>query len=258
MESFKIAIPSLGRFNKLKTLPIANEIVGEDNVFVFLHNDEELSRYQVNYKANYIVTNLPIGIAGQRNAILNHFQDKEKIVMLNDDITEFYELGYGELLPLSPKEIFQRFNEAFSICEKEKAYLWGVYPIKNHFYMSDKIITNGFIIGSVMGIINNSLRFDESFHTKEDYDFTLQNLMKYRKVMRFDNLTMNATHSEKSGGGCSYAYQDGSHKEACEKILKKWGKFVRRNRHREDEIIINTRSFKVPKGIREFLQETGS
>ena len=231
-----IAIPTYQRYDNLLTLKLAEEIVGFDSVYVFFHTEEEKSNYLKNYSIkNTVVTGNPKGISGQRNSILNFFETGSEIVMLNDDIQNFYELR-EELVKLTPDEIRQKFSEAFTLCRKLNRFLWGIYPIKNDFYMKKKINSKAFVIGSTMGIINNVLRFDEDFHSKEDYDFTIQNIIKYGGIVRLDYLCCDAKHQEKTGG-CSYVFKS-HYKKDFARLLYKWENFVRINPRRKHEILL--------------------
>lgn len=237
----KICIPTLNRPNKLLTYELACNIVGKENVYVFFHNDEDKNEYLKNYDIkNWVITNKPRGIAGQRNAILKFFKKGDFIIMLNDDIKGFKKLNSKKKLDsMSNKEIKDFFINAFTNCQFNDCNLWGVYPVPNGFYMKNRINNKGFIIGTCMGIIVEDMIFDESMHTKEDYDYTLQNIIKHKKVLRFDNITCYATHAEKKGGGCSYAYQDGIYNNDFNILCNKWGSLIKINPKRENEILIN-------------------
>jgi hypothetical protein len=114
--------------------------------------------------------------------------------------------------------------------------LWGVYPVKNEFFMKDRINNKSFIIGWIMGIIVNELRFDETMPTKEDYDYAIQNLVKYKKVARFDYLTCNAKYQAK--GGLDYVYGTDKERQAREMLLAKWN-IVKENKNKDNEVYID-------------------
>jgi len=162
----KIAIPTFNR-PMLKSYELAKEIVGEDNVFVFFHNQEDSNQYPQDIK-NRIITNTNKGIGIARNNILTYFEKGEQIIFMDDDITEVNKLQFQELIKLSPQEIKGQFEKCFNICEKNGCYLWGIYPVNNAFFMKNKINNKCFIIGWIMGIVINDLRFYVSdAHHKE-------------------------------------------------------------------------------------------
>jgi hypothetical protein len=235
-----ICIPTLNKPGALTSLELANKIVGEENVYVFFHDETDMKAYKKNYIIkNAVVTGLPRGIAAQRNAILNQFPEDTEMVMMDDDIKNFLRLRGTELVAITPEQSLNELQNCFQTLKNNQAKLFGLYPIKNPFYMSPRINNKGFIIGTVMGIINNPLRFDENLHTKEDYDYTLQNIRVYKKVARFDYLTTDAAHD--TMGGCEYAKRSPQYSKDTDYLLKKWGTWLRPNPRRTNEVLINLR-----------------
>ena len=236
----KIAIPTYRRPNKFLTLKLAEQIVGRENVFVFFHDNEDYEAYKQNYDfLNSIVTNNPRGIAKQRNAILKNFPRDEEIIMMDDDITCFYKLTNGKLRKLSPVECKGEFGACFKITRKENCKVWGIYPVDNDYFMSNKIDDETLLIGCTMGIINNELRYDEELNSKEDYDFCLQNIKKFGKSIRFNYLTSKAKHKQtnEKDGGCAWAYKEWD--KDCKKLLDKWYPIIKPNPKRENEIVLS-------------------
>lgn len=165
--------------------------------------------------------------------------------MLDDDIEGVYRLGTNEHLKKELKKMsgseFKEFSEyAFTLLEKNNIKLWGMYPVYNAFYMDNKINRTGFCIGTMIGIINNELRFDPTLYLKEDYDFTIKNIIKYKKVARFNYITTKADHYNNPGGCCQQRKED-PNKESlyCDRLLAKYPGITRRNPKRENEILIN-------------------
>jgi hypothetical protein len=233
----KIAIPTYNR-PELKSYDLACSIVGEENVYVFFHNQADREQYRADIK-NVVITGLPKGIGGARNAILNYFKQGEEIIMMDDDISEITRLSLFDkkrVIVLKPKEALFEFKLCFDTIKAQKAYLWGVYPVNNAFYMARKVNGKCFIIGWIMGIIVNELRFDEQMPTKEDYDYAIQNIKKYKKVARFDYLSCNAKYQAK--GGLDYVYGTEKEKQAFQMLMDKWEGIVVSNPNRPNEVIL--------------------
>ena len=69
------------------------------------------------------------------------------------------------------------------------------------------------------------LRYDENIPLKEDYDFWLQSIRKYRKTLRFQSYHYMVDHINKTGGVVSYRTKQ--REEEQNKLLqKKWGSRV--------------------------------
>ncbi len=247
--SIKICIPTYSR-NEIKTVKLLSMFDSKD-VYIFPNNyrenlPEEVSKLKEKYPTCQVIGLNTFGIPSARNAILDFFPENDEILMLDDDISEILRLKTdpaklkNTLAELSTLEIKDFFTEAFDTLKKNNAHLWGVYPIDNPFYMKNKLNNKGFIIGTMFGVIKTELRFDEKLKLKEDYDFTLQHILRDKKVCRFDGYTIKAEHYNNDGGCVSQRKENTNlEKECCNYILAKHPRFIKRNSKRDNEILIN-------------------
>jgi hypothetical protein len=63
---------------------------------------------------------------------------------------------------------------------------------------------------------------------KEDYDMTIQQLNKYRKVLRVNKFFYDVKQSEQAGGCADYRNMD-KEKEQLRLLQKKWGSDIVRS-----------------------------
>jgi len=230
----KIAIPSYRR-PIVKTLALLNEF-SRDEIYIFVHDAEDYAKYQINAeRAHIIQTNAPLGIVNQRNFILDYFPEGERILMLDDDIKKILRMFYKRLIVVT--DLRKLFKMGFELCEAKGYKLWGIYPIKNIFFMKMKASERHFIIGTLTGIINNKLRYDQNLKVKEDYDFTLQNIIKFGGALRLDYYTIEAEHYTNKGGCVDYRNEQ-IERECADYLIKKYPKFLRINPKRANEILI--------------------
>lgn len=200
--NFKIAIPSYRRaeilrkntLNALKALSIPDEMIT-----IFVVEDEIDTYRQINPGYNIVVGRK--GLPQQREFIENYFSFGEHIIFMDDDIKSI--VSYYD-------DIKTFFNEAFELCHKENAFIWGIYPVKNEYFMMDckKITTDlKYIVGSMYGIINrpndNDLKLTISSDNgnKEDVERTLLYYVKDRKVIRFNRVRALTKYYGSDGGG---------------------------------------------------------
>jgi len=239
-----LAIPSKNRFNSsFTTINALNYNYSDCYIFVNDSTEEILYKKYFNTlgtNPNIIVTNTS-GISSARNYILKYF-DGDNILMCDDDITGLYRLNKSSsknLIPLSSEEIFDLIGKGFSLLKKNKTKLWGVYPIRNSFFMSDFIVSAGFVIGTFCGVICDykNIKYDTSMKLKEDYDFTLQHIMKYKKIIRFNNICVDAKHYSNSGGCQDYRNLK-EENNSCEILLNRYPQFVKLNPSRPGEILL--------------------
>jgi len=121
-----------------------------------------------------------------------------------------------------------------------KSNLVGVAPTANAFYYNPEkpYKTNAFIVGDMILVMPCDLRFDTNMLLKEDYDYTLKHITKYGRVIRADNILAEFAHRTNRGGAVSY--RTATLEQVCIAYLKKkWGKKIRDNPRRPNEILMN-------------------
>lgn len=203
-----IVIPSYKRssicqqktLTTLKSLGIPKELI---NIFVV---EEDYMDYKDKCNTDYY-GNIIVGIKGlvqQREFINNFYPDGTKIVSMDDDI-ESLDLTMTNYLSAD-----EFFKDAFSLCEKEKSFLWGLYPVFNPFFRkSKKPITTelNFIIGAFFGYINRSnspdleLKLSVENGNKEDVERTILYWKKDGIVIRFNQIGFKTKYYGTDGGG---------------------------------------------------------
>lgn len=228
---YVIAIPSYKRSNILftKTLAtLARHFTANDNtakihkppaIYIFVASDQEKQDYisaSAQYTLNnHLITQLKyiIGVKGlknQRNFICDFFPENQHIVQLDDDLDEILELVIDPNDPrnnrkyrVQPVTHFGEFiKSAFEKCAKQHAYIWGIYPVPNAYFMTPSVTTDlRFIVGPMFGIIN---RHDQRLHLttdeKENVERTLQYFTLDGIVIRFNNITVDTTYFSTVGG----------------------------------------------------------
>ena len=203
--NYKICIPSYGRHEILKneTLnTLAKQNIDIKLIYIFVVEEE----YEI-YKSILPNYNIIIGVKGlvsQREFIHNYFDEGQRLVMLDDDITEID----TSLTPFAKLNDF--IKSAFFDCEDEKSFLWSVYPVFNPFYrLSQKHMTTDlrFCVGTFYGLINRKLQNDLSIKQfvdddeKEDTFRTLLHFIKDGKVLRYNRVGFKTIYYRKDGSG---------------------------------------------------------
>jgi len=152
---YVIAIPSYKRSIILlyKTLNfLERNSINSNLIYIFIVEEDKDEYMQI---PRYLYKELVIGVKGivpQRAFIENYFSEGTNIVSLDDDIQDLIFANPEEEIPLN-----EFFTEAFNLCKKENAFIWGVYPVGNPFYaIRNKWYTTHltFIIGCFYGFIN--------------------------------------------------------------------------------------------------------
>ena len=149
----KFVIPSLARYSiiKKKTLKLLNDYnISKKDIYVFVV-EEEYDKYkeEIGIDINIVVGER--GISEQRAFISSYFNEGEKLVSLDDDISKIYELKNNKLIKL--ESLYKLCDKAFSILGG--VGMVGVYPTDNPYYMSQSVSTDlKFCIGQMRMFYN--------------------------------------------------------------------------------------------------------
>ena len=225
-----IAIPSHNRVDMLKekTLKLLEWLW---EITIFANPKGEADKYRKEFPDIRIVEIEEFSWMGKLRAdILSHYQEWDYILMVDDDIWELKQLTTGKckLRTLDKQAVYQFIYQAFDALQEKGKKLWGVCPTDNPFYMSDKVCNNKFIIWCFMGLIKTDLEFDPEIYWKEDYDFTMQNILCFGWVDRYDYITTDNKYWTTKGG-----LQDTSRANIAQRdiqVLKsKYGSMIKDN-----------------------------
>lgn len=168
-------------------------------------------------------------IVKKRNWILKNIP--RPLIMIDDDVSNmfYWEGRRGDYMGRKmPQELVEEFFErGFEMCEEFGCKMWGVAQnIDNRCFLDFKpfCLTN-IILGPFQGHLDHDLLFDERMGSKDDYDMSLQQLNRYKKIFRWDKFSYEGEQQTNKGGICSFRTQE---KEIawCEAIMRKWGKKI--------------------------------
>lgn len=243
---FLIAIPSYNRSLGIqnKTLRFLNEHgIANERIYIFVNTNEQKEEYEESipkYLYGFIiVTNQEKGIKNVRNFITDYFPLNQKYVSMDDDIISISELCNGKLREVEDLNAF--IERGFSLCEMNGYNLWGIYPTANAFYMKSKDEHSEdlrFIVGSFQGIINQKRHVTLDF--KEDYELSILSYMEDGGLIRFNHICINHSLYLKNGGiGLSQLERFNDNKLASIYLLDRYPEYVRLNKRRDGEILLN-------------------
>jgi len=186
-----IYAPSYKRAKGVKTHRIIKDII------YCVHEFEADDYKKLGYNVEFMPDSVKGNIARVRNYMLdNYIGDKGLIV--DDDLEAVKRWNIKEGKP--KQETINNITE------------W----IEQGFNMSNTVSA------SFMGFLNNELRFDERLPLKDDYDYCLQNLNKYRKILRF-NYACLVKKDHGNLGGCADYRTMSREKDQLKLMQKKWG-----------------------------------
>lgn len=220
-----IVIPSYQRAKILRshTLHFCMEMeIPMDHIYVFLYeNDSQLQEYQYLRDLGVHVIYGPLGLQNMRNFITLYFPPKTQLFHMDDDIQGLYQMRVDTsvedkkkasrypLFELTPFEFHRWITESFEICKSKEIHMFGVYPVRNGYFMKglpECSYNLRFCVGSFWGCLNDHeilIHLEE----KEDVERTLQSFAKYQKILRW-NFISPKTHYYKTLGGMQARHID--------------------------------------------------
>ena len=221
----KIYAPSYKRAAGVKTHLLLPEVIYCVHEF---EADEYISR---GYNVEVMPDTIRGNIARVRNYILKNYI-KDKGLIIDDDIEGLKFWSTENNLPKIKDipDIQEFIEQGFDLCEQFGCRLWGLNIIgdKGSYREYTPFSLTNTVSGSFMGFLNNELTFDERIPLKEDYDYCIQNINRYRKLLRLNYAFMNKRdHGNK--GGCADYRTIAREVEQLELLQKKWGKRIVKN-----------------------------
>ena len=215
--NYTVYIPSKGRAGKVTT----------DKLFldcIIVCPESEEKEYKKYHKKVIGVDDNVKGITQTRNWILNNIDD-EWHIQVDDDALSFHKFEKGKMQTFIDKDrIHKIIDNQFNLCDGWGLKVWGFALCGDYkFYREYKPFGTQAVIGAnIIGIIKNDLRFDARLKVKEDYDYAMQHIAKYKGALRCTKYGIDVIHLTNEGGCVSYRTKE-VEMDAYNILLKKWG-----------------------------------
>jgi hypothetical protein len=208
MSNYIVAIPSYKRENVLatKTLKTLKDGgVPASKIQIFVANAEERDNYEKAVPKD-LYDKIVVGVKGiteQRKFIIKHFPEKQYVVSIDDDVERLEKMKGDKLAKITNVDKF--FKDAHADMTKIGLYIWGIYPVRNPFFMKPNVSTGlKFIIGTMYGFINRhdkSLEPSSKIKEKEDVEQSILYYLKDGGVLRYNHTTIKTKFHSEGGLG---------------------------------------------------------
>jgi hypothetical protein len=166
-----------------------------------------------------------------RNWILRENVDADCVIILDDDCSYIGRYFKAVAHRLNPDELLAFAEHATIMAYDMGVKMWGLNCVydKRSFRETTPHSFVSYIGSPFTAHCKTDLFFDEALSLKEDYDLTLQHLLKYRRVLRFNAYHYNVKQSEQPGGCASYRNLE-EEKRQFDLLQRKWGsRIIRRD-----------------------------
>ena len=155
----------------------------------------------------------------------NLMNDNDAIIMLDDDNKGIGRWENQKYKIYNADELFEFCESLVILCKDFNYYSFGLNCVidKGAYREHTPFSTTKFIGAPFHGIIKgNTCRYDEELPLKEDYDWTLQNLVKYKGILRCNYASYNVKQAEQIGG-CANMRNIKEEERQFLLLQKKWG-----------------------------------
>ena len=218
MDKIKYAVRSYKRHKTIKNKTLSfldHNNIPKKQIYIFV-GENEIDIYKNSLDSEYnIVNGGSRGTAYCDNKITEYFDEDEKIVLMDDDIKEAYELFLREgkeknprndkrLLPSNLRLLdFQLFiKDGFDLLESYNLTLFGMYPVSNSYFMQNTKpieLDLNFIIGRICGFINKK-DIIVNDDCRDDYERSIKHFKNTGGVLRFNHTVCEADTYIGAGG----------------------------------------------------------
>ena len=223
MDKLHIAIRSYKRAGKITSLDLFKDAY----IWVPESQYKDYAKYYDESKIISIPDEEDGNSAKKLNAILNRNKSRW-LLIIDDDLTDICYFEEGVICKLTSENINEMIEHYFQIAEGLNVKLWGLNqnsdPLSYRTYNPVCFLSP--VLAPFSGHINTKLRYDEHIELKEDYDFWLQNIHKYRKTFRVNKYFYKHHHGSGISGGL-LGTRSMDYETLCfERLQKKWGSKV--------------------------------
>jgi hypothetical protein len=181
----------------------------------------------------------PGSLVGARNLALDRaFGHGQACVQVSDDLRRI------RALPGQDWTLRQVIGDLDAALDATGLALAGCAPTANLYFAKPGIATWKFIVGDLIMVRPNELRFDPALRLKEDYDFTLQHITTHGGAARCDYIAPDFAHYTNAGGAVAVRTPE-VEQEAIVYLMGKWPGLLRLNPRRPNEVLMTLRRAKV-------------
>jgi len=218
------------------------EKVGSKEVVFFVKDKTDKENYLKNGAKEVVVSG---SLMDSRNSSLEYCFSRGKIcIQLSDDLEKIMTNDFTGKRTHEYVNVLGVLSSVLDNFISSKYYFAGFPPTNNPFFALKEFEENKFIVGDFIIIKPNKLRFDDKLKLKEDYDYTLQHIKELNGCVRYGAFLNSFKHYSNKGGAVDYRTTI-LEQETIKFLQDKWGECIKLNTKRENEILLNKKSFEI-------------
>tara|TARA_R110000737_G_C14423659_1_gene458274 strand:- start:27 stop:770 length:744 start_codon:yes stop_codon:yes gene_type:complete len=218
------------------------EKVGTNEIIFFVKDQKDKELYLENGAKKVIISG---SLMDSRNSSLEYCFSLNKIcIQLSDDLEKIMLNDFTGKRTHKYVSVLNVLEDLITKFKSSKYHFAGFPPTNNPFFALKEEELNKFIVGDFIIIKPNFLRFDNNLRLKEDYDYTLQHIKELGGCIRYGKYLNSFKHYSNKGGAVDYRNSELEQK-TIKYLISKWGNCIKLNQKRENEILLNRKSFDI-------------
>lgn len=229
----KLCVPSYKRPRNILTKKIYKNL----KVYVCESEYEEYKKHNEDIE----IIAMPKGVQGNisrvRNYILdNEFKEKDRCVIIDDDFSGVYYHENEKKYFMSEEKLSWFIENAFEMSRALGVKMWGINLLSGNmeYRIYSPLSMKSPVLAPFTAHFKNDLRYDERIPLKEDYDFFIQHMNEFKKVLRFNKFFYLCKQSNMVGGCASMRNREEEERQLV-LLEKKWGKgIIKRDMKKHD------------------------
>lgn len=211
LQEIYFGIASYKRADNQRTIAYLEEIgIEKEKIILSVQSKADKEAYEaqgIHKRVGKFVYREGKNVSDNRNTLLDSVPAGTRIVLLDDDINAICQLtGKGLEKIKDKRSLYAMLNKGYSLAAKHRTVGFGLYPVKNAYFMSEGYKERNIVIGTLFAIVNTDLRFDTGMATKEDFEYCCKAIKRYGAFVRLNNYVCDAQHYTK--GGCEEFWSD--------------------------------------------------
>lgn len=196
--------------------------VKKEDIIIATQNATDYLEYKTKHDCDIIFERKDCA-AGNRNTLLDYVDGP--CLLLDDDITGF--MYYDGKWKTDNEASLDGILNCFDIAKNENASLFGVSANSNSIITRNRfeIDIDVLLQGSVIGVLDKDIRFNDKWKMVEDYEVVLRTLRAGKHVIRHNYLCAKKPQNGTNSGGLHDRYAEGQLPYWIERLAKVYPEF---------------------------------
>lgn len=214
--------------------------VSENSIVIGLNDPNDYAEYAKRMPEAHIIVNKGNSAAFNRNRLIEEINGE--CILLDDDITKICRnisdpgKKYGQLVQMNAPELDALFRNCFVVAKNIDAKIFGVSATTNQMVIAQRVRSWGeytpdvMIQGTITGIVDHTVRFNEKYLMVEDYEVSCRLISKNGHTLRRNDVCAVKPKNGTNEGGLHERYANGEQRKWIDILCRDYGDIVKPNK----------------------------